>query len=114
MLKYVPEALVRFQHKAPQTPQHLPYPHIKPTYGSATKYAEEIDMAKRKKHTSKRSLKHSSTTHNVLTHQCSQHSVHQPNPMKNTFEDGQAAIDYTATHPDTIVTIQNRGISCTQ
>jgi hypothetical protein len=31
MLDYVPEALARFQHKPPCTPQHQPYLHIKPT-----------------------------------------------------------------------------------
>jgi hypothetical protein len=35
MLKYVSEALMRFQHKAPSMPQHQPYPHVKPTYGAS-------------------------------------------------------------------------------
>jgi hypothetical protein len=34
MLDYVPEALLRFKHKAPRKPQHQSYPHIKPTYGA--------------------------------------------------------------------------------
>jgi hypothetical protein len=34
MLEHVPEALMRFQHKAPNMPQHHPYPHDKPTYGA--------------------------------------------------------------------------------
>jgi hypothetical protein len=45
MLKYVPEALMRFQCKAPSTPQHQPYPHIKPTYGGTHQYAEASDMS---------------------------------------------------------------------
>ena len=31
MLEYVPEALMRFQHKPPHVPQHQPYPRVKPT-----------------------------------------------------------------------------------
>ncbi len=45
MLEYVPEALVQFQHKAPQTPQHQPYPHVKPTYGATRQYAEAHDTS---------------------------------------------------------------------
>ncbi len=40
VLEYVPEALVQFWHKAPQMPQHQPYPHVKPTYGATRQYAE--------------------------------------------------------------------------
>jgi hypothetical protein len=43
MLEYVPDALVQFQHKAPQIPQHQPYPHVKPTYGSTCQYTEAHD-----------------------------------------------------------------------
>jgi hypothetical protein len=43
MLEYVPKALMQFQHKAPSTPQHQPYPHIKPTYGATCQYAEASD-----------------------------------------------------------------------
>jgi hypothetical protein len=43
MLDYVPEALARFQHKPPQTPQHQPYPHIKPTCGATAQYTKDVD-----------------------------------------------------------------------
>ena len=45
MLKYVPEALAQFRHKAPRTPQHQPYPHVRPTYGATRKYAEAQDTS---------------------------------------------------------------------
>ena len=45
MLKYVPEASAQFQHKAPQKPQHQPYPHVKPTYGAMRQYAETQDTS---------------------------------------------------------------------
>jgi hypothetical protein len=44
MLEYVPEALMQFQNKAPSTPQHQPYPHVKPTYGAIRQYAEASNM----------------------------------------------------------------------
>jgi hypothetical protein len=40
LLECVPEALLRFQHKLPNKPQHQPYPHVKPTYGATCQYAE--------------------------------------------------------------------------
>jgi hypothetical protein len=40
MLEYVPKTLMRFQHKAPSTPQHQPYSHVKLTYGATRQHAE--------------------------------------------------------------------------
>lgn len=45
MLKYVPEALVQFRHKASQMPQHQPYQHVRPTYGETCQYAESQDTS---------------------------------------------------------------------
>jgi hypothetical protein len=43
ILDYVPEALERFQHRPPRTPQHQPYPHIKPTYSATAQYTEDVN-----------------------------------------------------------------------
>ncbi len=40
MLEYVPKVLMQFHHKAPSTPQHQPYPHVKSTYSATCQYAE--------------------------------------------------------------------------
>jgi hypothetical protein len=40
MLEYVPKVLMRFQHKAPSTPQHQLYPQVKPIYDATRQYAE--------------------------------------------------------------------------
>jgi hypothetical protein len=45
MLDYVPEVLARFQHKPPRTPQHQPYPHIKPTYSTTAQYTKDVNTA---------------------------------------------------------------------
>ncbi len=45
MLDYVPEALMGFQHRAPNKPQHQPYPHIKPNYGVKVQYTEDTDTS---------------------------------------------------------------------
>ncbi len=45
MLDYVPEAVIHFQHAPPAKPQHQPYPHIKPMYGTTKQYGETIDTS---------------------------------------------------------------------
>ncbi len=41
MLNYVPKALMRFQHQAPNKPQHQLFPHIKPNYRVKAQYMED-------------------------------------------------------------------------
>ena len=43
MLDYIPKALTRFQHPTPCIPQHQPYPHVKPTYGTKAQYTDDVD-----------------------------------------------------------------------
>ncbi len=45
MLEYVPKVLMQFQHKAPNMPQHQPYPQVKPTYGATHQNAEANNMS---------------------------------------------------------------------
>jgi hypothetical protein len=45
MLDYIPEALLRFQHRALSKPQHQPYPHIKPNYGAKVEYTKYMDTS---------------------------------------------------------------------
>jgi hypothetical protein len=45
MLDYVPKALMRFQHQAPNKPQHQLYPHIKPNNGVKAQYTEDMDTS---------------------------------------------------------------------
>ena len=40
MLDCIPNALTRFQHPTSRSPQHQPYPHLKPTYGAKAQYTE--------------------------------------------------------------------------
>ncbi len=44
MLDYIPELLTRFQHPTPRIPQHQPYPHVKPTYGTKAQYTEDAAL----------------------------------------------------------------------
>jgi hypothetical protein len=77
MLDYVPKALAQFQHRAPNKPQHQPYPHVKPDYGAKAQYAEDTDtltlLPKEDKKSSRRSSALSSIVHNVSTALCLWH-----------------------------------------
>ena len=45
MMKYVKEALIRFNHAVPFRPQYQPHPHIKLKYGQKMQYTEEEDTS---------------------------------------------------------------------
>ncbi len=74
---YVPEALMQFQHQAPNKPQHQPYPHVKPNYVAKAQYAEDMDtltlLPKEDKKSSRRSLALSSIMHDALAALCLRH-----------------------------------------
>jgi hypothetical protein len=77
MLKYVPKALMRFQHKTLKTPQHQLYPHIKPTYCATRQYAEAYNTLEHSAKKTKCISKKSSVRYYIMldawTHQCFQH-----------------------------------------
>jgi hypothetical protein len=43
ILNYISKALARFQNRAPNKPQHQPYPHVKPNYRAKVQYMEDMD-----------------------------------------------------------------------
>ncbi len=115
MLDYVSEALARFQHKPPRTPQHQrPYPHIKPTYGATAQYTKDINPTPLLDKEGKKNIQEvigtflcyvhcvNSTMLTVLRSLATQ----QANPTTNTKKLVHQFLDYAATHPDAIITYQ--------
>ena len=112
MLDYVPEALVRFQHKAPRKPQHQPYPHVKPTYGATKQYAEADDTSAPLSKEEKTYVQEVIGTF-LYYGRCVDASMlpalgtlatQQASPTENTMIKIKQFLDYAATHPDAIVT----------
>jgi hypothetical protein len=112
MLKYVPEALAQFRHKAPQTPQHQPYPHVRPTYRATRQYAETQD-------TSEQSIKeetiyvqevigtilyYSRCVDAPMLPALGTLATQQASPTKNMMKKIKHFLEYAATHPDAVVT----------
>ena len=100
MLQYVPKALIHFQHKAPQMPQHQSYLHIKSTYCETRQYAE---ASKTSEPTSKEYKNYIQEVISTLLYyaQCINSSMlkalgslatQQANPTQKHFERGQATI----------------------
>jgi hypothetical protein len=114
MLDYVPEALARFQHKPPRTPQHQPYPHIKPTYGATAQYTKDVDTTPLLDKEGKKYIQEviatflyyarcvNSTMLMTLGSLATQHAY----PTTNTKKLVHQFLDYAATHPNAIIAYQ--------
>jgi hypothetical protein len=112
MLEYVPKALVQFWHKAPQTPQHQPYPHVKPTYGATCQYAEAHDtldpLSKEEKTYVQEVigsfLYYARCVDALMLPALGTLATQQASPTKNTMKKIKKFLDFAATHPDAVVT----------
>ena len=62
---YIEDALTRFKHARPRTPQYQPHPHAPPNYSVTRQYSEQQDdspfLDKAGKNSSKKCAAHSST-----------------------------------------------------
>ncbi len=114
MLDYVPEALARFQHKPPRTPQYQPYPHIKPAYGATAQYTKDVDTTPLLDKEGKKCIQEVIGTFLYYAH-CVDSTMlmalgslatQQANPTTNTKKLVHQFLDYAATHPDAIITYQ--------
>jgi hypothetical protein len=112
MLNYVPKALTCFQHRAPNKPQHQPYPHIKPNYRAKAQYTEDTDTSALLPNKDKKFIQEVISTFRYYS-QCVDSTMlaalgsiatQQANPTKNTIKKVQQFLDYASTHPDAIVT----------
>jgi hypothetical protein len=112
MLDYVPEALARFQHKPPCTPQHQPYLHIKPTYGATAQYTKDVDTTplldkEGKKHIQEvigTFLYYACCVDSTMLMALGSLATQQVNPTTNTKKLVHQFLDYAVTHPDAIIT----------
>jgi hypothetical protein len=112
MLEYVPKALMWFQHKAPSTPQHQPYPHVKPTYGTTCQYAEASDTSELLSKENKTYVKevismflyYARCVASSMLPALGTLTTQQAMPIKNTMKKIKQFLDYASTNPDAVVT----------
>jgi hypothetical protein len=112
MLENVPEALAQFQHKPTPTPQHQPYPHIKPTYGATAQYTKDVDTTPLLDKENKKYIQEVIGTFlyyvrcvdSTMLVALGSLATQQANPTTNTKKLVHQFLDYVATHPDAIIT----------
>jgi hypothetical protein len=114
MLDYVLEALARFQHKPPRTPQHQPYPHIKPTYGATAQYTKDVDTTPLLDKGGKKYIQevigtflyYARCVNSTMLMALGSLATQQANPTTITKKLVHQFLDYAVTHPDAIITYQ--------
>ncbi len=114
MLGYVPEILARFQHKPPRTPQHQPYPHIKPTYSATAQYTKDVNTIPLLDKEGKKYIQevigtflyYAHCVNSTMLTALGSLATQQANPTTNTKKLVHQFLDYVATHPNAIITYQ--------
>jgi hypothetical protein len=108
MLDYVPEALTLFRHQKPCTPQHQPYPHVKPNYGAKAQYTASGKtspaLPKEGKKFIGTFLYYARCVDSTKLAALGSLATQQANPIENTMAKVTQFLDYAATHPDAIIT----------
>jgi hypothetical protein len=116
MLDCVPAALTRIRHCKRHTPQHQPYPHVKPNYGAKARYTESGDTlpALPKDGTNfiqeviGTFLYYARCVNSSMLAALGSLATQQANPAENTMAKVMQFLDYATTHPDAIVTYHAR------
>ena len=112
MLDYVRKALLRFQHKRPNRPQHQPYPHVPVQYGQKIQYTEpEDDTAKLDNEGMKYIMQvtgvflyYARAVDGLMLPALSAIATEQASPTETTMARTKQFLDYAATHPDAVLT----------
>ena len=112
MLSYVQDALTRFHHARPPTPQDQPHPHVKPTYGAKVQYAAGKDESpavspKEKKFIQKVTgtfLYYARAVDATIIQDLGSIATQQASPTKTTMKKVKHFLDYAASHPNAIIT----------
>ena len=112
MFKYVANAIKRFHHKHPRKQQDQPYPHIKTIYGAKSQYSPDADDSPLLEPADKKIVQEvtgiflyyaRSVDATMLTYFVSI-ATQQANPTKNKIKKVTQFLDYSASHPDAIIT----------
>ena len=112
MLSYVQDALKRFHHDRPRTPQDQPHPHIKPTYREKVQYAASDDeypsvLPEEKKFIQEVTgtfLYYSRAIDATMLPALGYIATQQASPTDNTMKKVKHFLDYAASHPNANIT----------
>ena len=109
MPKYVPAALLKFQHKQPSRPSHAPHKWTRPAYGKQTQYAPQPDDLEILQTTIEirriqaivgTFLYYARAIDCTMLPALNQISTKQSKPTQQTNEDADMLLDFAATYPN--------------
>ena len=112
MLSYMQDALKRFNHNHPQKPQDQPHPHVKLTYGAKVQYVAGEDESPAVSPVEKNFIQEVTGTFLYYTRAIDATmlpalgsiATQQASTTKNNMKKVKHFLDYTASHPDDIIT----------
>jgi len=112
MPDYVPEALQRFKHPTPHTPQHQPHPHVPIQYGAKEQLARQPDNTPLLDKEGAKFIQEVTGVFNyyaravdsTMLPALSAIASEQSNPTETTMKKTLQFLDYAATHPKAILT----------
>ena len=114
IMGYVAVALTIFRHKHPRNPQDQPYPYMDPKYGTKSKYAEATyespPLSKEHKKIIQEAtvtlLQYARAVDPTIIISLGSIVPQQANPAENMMQKLKQLLDYTSSHPDSVITYQ--------
>ena len=111
MLNYVVDSPKRFHHLQLRNPQAQPYPHVIMNWGAKKQYAADLDTSPLLSKAEKKfvqevtgtSLYYTPAFNPTMITALGSIAKQQVNPTENTMQKVKQFLDYSATHPDAIV-----------
>ncbi len=115
MPEYVEHALARFNHPAPDKPQHQPHQHSIPTYGATVQYTKSEDTSQRLSPAEKKYIQEvigiflyfGHAVNSTMLTALSAIASAQAEPTEETMTCCKQFLDYAATHQDAILTYKS-------
>jgi hypothetical protein len=115
MTKYVECALARFNHPAPEKPQHQPHQHSIPTYGATAQYAKSKGTSQRLSPAEKKYIQevigvflyYGRVIDSTMLTALSAIASAQAEPTEETMTHCKQFLNYAATHQDAILTYKS-------
>jgi hypothetical protein len=115
MPEYMERALARFNHPAPDKPQHQPHQHSIPTYRATVQYAKSEDIPRRLSPAEKKYIQevigvflyYGRVVDSTMLTALSAIASAQAEPTEETMTHCKQFLDYAATHQDAILTYKS-------
>ena len=111
MPDYIKEALTKFQHPKPPSPQHQPYPHTTPSYGARVQYTPTADTSPILSTADKTRIQqivgvflyYARAVDPTMLPALNELGSQQANPTARTAQLIAQFLDYAATHQDAVI-----------